>query len=53
MLGGPPEVGEGAGLLEALPDAFVIAMDDDLGTPAAVAVLYDAVRDGNKLLRRG
>ena len=26
------------------------AMDDDLGTPAAVAVLYDAVREGNRLL---
>ena len=24
-------------------------MDDDLGTPAAVAVLYDAVREGNQL----
>lgn len=31
-----------------LPEAFVTAMDDDLGTPAAVAVIYDAVRDGNK-----
>ena len=38
-----------------LPEAFVDAMDDDLGTPAAVAVLYDAVREGNRLLadRRG
>ena len=32
-----------------LPDAFVAAMDDDLGTPAAVAVVYDAVREGNRL----
>ncbi|MEP9363539.1 cysteine--tRNA ligase [Nocardioides sp. CN2-186] len=31
-----------------VPQAFADAMDDDLGTPAAVAVLYDAVRDGNK-----
>lgn len=31
-----------------LPDAFVAAMDDDLGTPAAVAVIYDTVREGNK-----
>nr|WP_157345143.1 cysteine--tRNA ligase [Nocardioides sp. MAH-18] len=31
-----------------LPAAFVAAMDDDLGTPAAVAVIYDTVRDGNK-----
>jgi cysteinyl-tRNA synthetase len=31
-----------------VPQAFVDAMNDDLGTPAAVAVLYDAVREGNK-----
>jgi cysteinyl-tRNA synthetase len=37
----------------ALPDAFVAAMDDDLGTPAAVAVLYDTVREGNRLLAAG
>ncbi len=29
---------------------FTEAMDDDLGTPAAVAVIYDLVREGNKLL---
>ncbi|QIX25668.1 cysteine--tRNA ligase [Nocardioides sp. JQ2195] len=29
---------------------FVTAMDDDLGTPAAVAAIHDAVREGNKLL---
>ncbi len=38
---------------EELRAAFVDAMDDDLGTPAAVAVIYDAVRDGNKLLGDG
>jgi cysteinyl-tRNA synthetase len=31
-----------------VPQAFTDAMNDDLGTPAAVAVLYDAVREGNK-----
>ncbi|HQR27544.1 MAG TPA: cysteine--tRNA ligase [Nocardioides sp.] len=36
-----------------LPDAFVAAMDDDLGTPAATAVMYDAVREGNRLLAAG
>jgi cysteinyl-tRNA synthetase len=36
-----------------LPEAFVTAMDDDLGTPAAVAVLYDTVREGNRLLASG
>ncbi len=44
-LGAPSEV--------PLPDAFVAAMDDDLGTPAAVAVIYDTVRQGNKLLADG
>jgi len=29
---------------------FVAAMDDDLGTPAAVAVLHDQVREGNRIL---
>ena len=32
---------------------FVEAMDDDLGTPAAVAAIYDVVREGNKLLPAG
>jgi cysteinyl-tRNA synthetase len=36
-----------------LPEAFTTAMDDDLGTPAAAAVVYDAVREGNKLLAEG
>jgi cysteinyl-tRNA synthetase len=36
-----------------LPEAFVAAMDDDLGTPAAVAVLYDTVREGNRMLASG
>ncbi|WP_457206912.1 cysteine--tRNA ligase [Nocardioides sp. P5_C9_2] len=36
-----------------LPDAFVAAMDDDLGTPAAVAVIHDHVREGNRLLADG
>ena len=41
---------ERAGAIEAgeLPEAFVAAMDDDLGTPAAVAVLFDVVREGNR-----
>ncbi|MCW2766459.1 MAG: cysS [Nocardioides sp.] len=32
---------------------FVAAMDDDLSTPAAVAAIHDAVREGNKLLPAG
>ncbi len=37
----------------ALPQAFVDAMDDDLGTPAAIAVIHDSVREGNRLLVDG
>ncbi|MCL2653088.1 MAG: cysteine--tRNA ligase [Propionibacteriaceae bacterium] len=36
-----------------LPTAFVSAMDDDLGTPAAVAVLFDAIKAGHKALDGG
>jgi cysteinyl-tRNA synthetase len=36
-----------------LPAAFVAALDDDLGTPAAVAVIYDSVREGNRQLDQG
>ncbi len=36
-----------------LPEEFAAALDDDLGTPAAVAVLYDAVREGNRRLAAG
>ena len=36
-----------------MPRAFVDAMDDDLGTPAAVAVIHDSVREGNRLLSDG
>jgi cysteinyl-tRNA synthetase len=36
-----------------LPEAFVAAMDDDLGTPAAMAVVYDGVRAGNTALASG
>jgi cysteinyl-tRNA synthetase len=37
----------------ALAADFVIAMDNDLGTPAAIAAVHDLVRDGNKLLPAG
>jgi cysteinyl-tRNA synthetase len=43
----------GAGAPGDVPEAFAAALDDDLGTPAAVAVLYDAVREGNRLLAGG
>jgi len=32
---------------------FETAMNDDIGTPAAVAAIYDVVREGNKLLADG
>ncbi|MEZ0579672.1 cysteine--tRNA ligase [Nocardioides sp. MH1] len=41
------------GVSYALPRAFADAMDDDLGTPGAVAVLHDTVREGNRLLDAG
>ncbi|NAZ75249.1 cysteine--tRNA ligase [Kineococcus sp. T13] len=38
---------------EQVPDAFAAAMDDDLATPAALAVLHEAVRAGNSALAAG
>ena len=38
---------------ERVPAEFVAAMNDDLGTPAAVAVLHNAVREGNLALDAG
>ncbi len=32
---------------------FIEAMDNDLGTPAAVAAIHDVVREGNKLIAGG
>jgi cysteinyl-tRNA synthetase len=37
----------------SLPDKFAAALDDDLGTPAAMAALHEAVREGNKALDAG
>jgi cysteinyl-tRNA synthetase len=36
-----------------VPSEFVAAMNDDLGTPTAVAVLHNAVREGNFALDAG
>jgi cysteinyl-tRNA synthetase len=47
------EVTGGAEPAAELPADFVAAMDDDLGTPAAIAVLHNTVRDGNKLVADG
>jgi cysteinyl-tRNA synthetase len=45
-------VGEEAGK-PLLPDEFRAALDDDLGTPAAVAVIHETVREGNTALADG
>ncbi|MCW2882208.1 MAG: Cysteine--tRNA ligase [Sphaerisporangium sp.] len=36
-----------------LPQAFVDAMDDDLGVPQALAVVHEVVREGNVALAHG
>jgi cysteinyl-tRNA synthetase len=52
--GGASQAGEGAGDGgPALPAAFGAALDDDLGAPLALAVVHDAVRDGNNALAAG
>jgi cysteinyl-tRNA synthetase len=38
---------------QRVPPEFVAAMNDDLGTPAAVAALHNAVREGNLALDAG
>ncbi|WP_151525428.1 cysteine--tRNA ligase [Serinicoccus kebangsaanensis] len=38
---------------DAFPAAFRAAMDDDLNVSEALAVVFNAVRDGNKLLEAG
>ncbi len=43
--GGTPALG--------LPEAFVAAMNDDLSTPAALAVLYTTIRAGNAAVDAG
>jgi cysteinyl-tRNA synthetase len=46
-----PEV-EQTGALP-VPDAFAMAMDDDLGVPQALGVLHETVRQGNAALDAG
>jgi cysteinyl-tRNA synthetase len=38
---------------DRLPEGFVAALDDDLGTPAAIAVVHEHVREGNRRLAAG
>jgi cysteinyl-tRNA synthetase len=39
--------------VRVLCTAFVEAMDDDLGTPAAIAAIHELVREGNTALAEG
>jgi cysteinyl-tRNA synthetase len=43
----------GAGTPGTVPAAFAAAMDDDLNTSAALAVVHDTIREGNTLLATG
>ncbi|MEV6282868.1 cysteine--tRNA ligase [Kribbella sp. NPDC051770] len=47
------EVTGGVAASAELPAEFGAALDDDFGTPAAVAVLWNTVREGNKLVADG
>jgi cysteinyl-tRNA synthetase len=48
-----PLVAESELAAAALPDKFVVGLDDDLATPAATAALYETVREGNRALDAG
>ncbi|GAA3049786.1 cysteine--tRNA ligase [Gordonia defluvii] len=39
--------------LGEVADAFTVALDDDLGVPAGLAVIHNAVRSGNTALENG
>jgi len=49
---GEPDVSSPASV-PGLPAAFAGALDDDLGVPQALAVVHDAVREGNNALAAG
>ncbi len=46
-------LGPAAELLGALPPEFGAALDDDLAVPQALALVHDAVREGNNALAAG
>jgi cysteinyl-tRNA synthetase len=48
-----PPAGAPEGAAQQVPYAFAAALDDDLGVPQALAVVHDAVRDGNNALAVG
>jgi cysteinyl-tRNA synthetase len=47
------QLGREATIGGALHEAFTRAMDDDLNTPAAIAAVHDAAREGNAALDAG
>jgi len=48
-----PGAAAGLPLLSSLPAAFAAALDDDLAVPQALAVVHEAVREGNSALAAG
>ena len=48
----PGGVADRVGLAD-LPARFSAALDDDLGTPAALAVIHETVREGNRAIDAG
>jgi len=48
-----PGAGTGLPLASSLPAAFGAALDDDLGVPQALAVVHEAVTEGNTALAAG
>ena len=48
-----PEVDKGSEAVATARQRFSDAMDDDLGTPAAQAALFDLAREGNRALEQG
>jgi cysteinyl-tRNA synthetase len=48
-----PGASAGLPLASSLPSAFTAALDDDLGVPQALAVVHEAVREGNTALAAG
>jgi len=50
---GLPGAAAGLPVASSLPAAFAAALDDDLGVPQALAVVHEAVREGNTALAAG
>jgi cysteinyl-tRNA synthetase len=53
VAGEMPDTEPAAAEISYLPADFTAAMDDDLGVPQALAIVHDALRDGNAALSAG